>query len=727
MKSTTGRQEAISAVINYKPLVNAIDLEGETSRSLYGTNVFNETVMRQMLSRPVYKALQRTIEKGDKLDVVVADAVASAMKTWALEKGATHFTHVFYPLTSLTAEKHDSFFDPDGSGGTIAQFAGSALIQGEPDASSFPSGGIRSTFEARGYTAWDVTSPAYIYENPNGNTLCIPTAFLSWTGEALDHKTPLLRSMQALNLQAQRVLKLFGHSDPGMVTATAGPEQEYFLIDRNFFFARPDLLNAGRTLFGAKPPKGQEFEDHYFGAIPERVLAFMMEAEHEFIKQGIPIKTRHNEVAPGQFEIAPVYESANIAHDHQHIIMLTLQRMAAKYGMACLLHEKPFAGVNGSGKHVNWSLGCKLGNLLDPGETPHDNAQFLVFCAATVRAVHKYATLLRSAVASAGNDHRLGANEAPPAIISVFLGEQLEDIFNQLKAGKPGSSKQAGTLTVGVDTLPPLPRHAGDRNRTSPFAFTGNRFEFRAVGSNQSIAWPLVIMNCIVAESLDFIAGKIEAETGGDPAKLNDAAQKVLQDIACEHSAIIFGGNGYSEDWHTEAEGRGLPNLRNTLDAMPALISPENIAVLGKYNVLSEREVRSRYDIYLERYCMDINTEGLLALEIAKTKILPAALTYQGQLAALAISLKSLNKEPNTALLDNIITVTGTLETGIMALESALGHEAEGDDALHHALHFRDHVIPAMKEVRSAADTLEGLVSDELWPLPTYQEMLFIK
>jgi glutamine synthetase len=726
LKSTTGRQEAISAVINYKPLVNAIDLEGETSRSLYGTNVFNDNVMRQMLSRPVYKALQRTIERGDKLDVGVADAVASAMKAWALEKGATHFTHVFYPLTSLTAEKHDSFFEPDGKGGTIATFSGSALIQGEPDASSFPSGGIRSTFEARGYTVWDVTSPAYIYENPNGNTLCIPTAFLSWTGEALDHKTPLLRSMQALNVQAQRILKLFGHDDPGMVTATAGPEQEYFLIDRNFFFARPDLLNAGRTLFGAKPPKGQEFEDHYFGAIPERVLAFMMEAEHEFIKQGIPIKTRHNEVAPGQFEIAPIYESANLAHDHQHIIMLSLQRVAAKYGMACLLHEKPFAGINGSGKHVNWSLGCKLGNLLDPGDNPHDNAQFLIFCAATIRAVHKYSTLLRASVASAGNDHRLGANEAPPAIISIFLGEQLEDVFEQIKVGHASSSKQSGTLTIGVDTLPPLPRHAGDRNRTSPFAFTGNRFEFRAVGSNQSIAWSLVVMNCIVAESLDFVATRLEAETHGDPKLLNEAVQKVLQAIACEHGAIVFGGNGYSDDWHREAEERGLPNLRNTLDAMPALITPENIAILGKYNVLSKREVISRYDIYLERYCLDINTEALLTLEIAKTKILPAALSYQSQLSTLALNLKGLGKTPNTAMLDHVIELTNSLEAGIHALEHALAHEGD-DDLFTHALHYRDSMIPAMSLVRVAADALEGVVSDELWPLPTYQEMLFIK
>ena len=726
MKSTTGRQEAISAVINYKPLVNAIDLEGETSRSLYGTNVFNDKVMREMLAKPVYKALQKTIERGAKLDPTIADATASAMKTWALDKGATHFTHVFFPLTGLTAEKHDSFFDPDGAGGTIAQFSGNALIQAEPDASSFPSGGIRSTFEARGYTAWDVTSPAYIYENPNGNTLCIPTAFISWTGEALDHKTPLLRSMQALNLQAQRILKLFGHSDPGMVTASAGPEQEYFLIDRNFFFARPDLLNAGRTLFGAKPPKGQEFEDHYFGAIPERVLAFMMEAEHEFYKQGIPIKTRHNEVAPGQFEIAPVYENANLGHDHQHIIMQQLQRVAAKYGMACLLHEKPFAGVNGSGKHVNWSLGGKIGNLLDPGDNPHDNAQFLVFCLATIRAVHKYSTLLRASVASAGNDHRLGANEAPPAIMSIFLGEQLEDVFNQLKGGKAKSSKKSGTLTIGVDTLPTLPRHAGDRNRTSPFAFTGNRFRVprRRLQSVHRLAARRDELHRRRVAGL--CRDGIEKEMAGDPGKLNGAVQKVLQGIALEHSAVVFGGNGYSEDWHQEAEKRGLPNLRNTLEALPALTDPANIAVLGKYGVLSEREVQSRYDIFLERYCLDVNTEAQLALEIAKTKILPAALTYQTQLSTLALNLKSLGKEPGTALLDTVIAHTSELETGITALEHELAHEAS-DDTKAHALHFRDKVLPAMLQTRVAADALEGMVSDELWPLPTYQEMLFIK
>lgn len=726
MKSTTGRQEAISAVINYKPLVNALDLEGKSAQSHYGSNVFNDKVMREKLEKPVYKALKRTIERGEKLDSTIADAVASAMKLWALEKGATHFTHVFFPLTSLTAEKHDSFFEPDGEGGTIAQFSGSALIQGEPDASSFPSGGIRSTFEARGYTAWDVTSPAYIYENPNGNTLCIPTAFLSWTGEALDHKTPLLRSMQALNTQATRILKLLGYDDFGMVTATAGPEQEYFLIDRNFFFARPDLLNASRTLFGAKPPKGQEFEDHYFGAIPERVLSFMMELEHELYKLGIPIKTRHNEVAPGQFEVAPIYESANLAHDHQHMIMQSIQRIATKYGMAGLLHEKPFAGINGSGKHVNWSLGCKLGNLLDPGESPHENTRFLIFCLATIRAVHKYSTLLRAAVASAGNDHRLGANEAPPAIISIFLGDQLEDVFNQLKAGAASSSKLRGTLQIGVDTLPVLPKDAGDRNRTSPFAFTGNRFEFRAVGSNQSIAWPLVVMNCILADSLDYVSTEIESEMGGDASKLNSAIQKVLQGIATEHGAVVFGGNGYSDEWHAEAEKRGLPNLRTTLDALPKLLDEANVAVLGKYGVLSPREVESRYEIWMEKYIRDVNTEGLLALEIARTKILPAVISYQSQLATLALQLKELGKTPSTKMLDQITALAADLETGIETLDHALAHETEGE-SIDHALHYRDQVLPAMAAVRASSDALEQLVSDELWPLPTYQEMLFIK
>src|SRR5688572_2336152 len=569
--------------------------------------------MQERLPKEVFKSLKKTIDRGEKLDPTVADAVAAAMKAWAIEKGATHYAHVFFPLTGLTAEKHDSFIEPDGNGGAMPEFSGKQLIQGEPDASSFPSGGIRNTFEARGYTAWDVTSPAYILENPNGTTLCIPTAFVSWTGEALDKKTPVLRSMKALNTQAQRILKLFGHKDAALVTSTAGAEQEYFLIDRNFFFSRPDLLNAGRTLFGAKPPKGQEFEDQYFGAIRERVLACMLETERELFKLGIPVKTRHNEVAPNQYEIAPVYENANIATDHQQLVMLTLRKVAQKYGMECLLHEKPFAGINGSGKHLNWSLGnATQGNLLEPGETPHDNMQFLVFCGAVIRAVHKYAHLLRAVVAMANNDHRLGANEAPPAIISIFLGDQLTDVFEQIKAGGAKTSKAKGTLTVGVDTLPVLPKDAGDRNRTSPFAFTGNKFEFRAVGSSQSLAGPLVALNTIVAESLDYISTELEKATGGDAGKLNSAAQKILQDIIAKHGAIIFNGDNYTKEWHDEAEKRGLPNLKGCVDALPVLAAPEISQLFDKYGVLSPRELQSRHDIYLEQYIKTVSTEARL-------------------------------------------------------------------------------------------------------------------
>ena len=529
------RQAAISAVTHYHRIDKPINYLETPFKNLFGVNVFNENVMKQRLPKKAFKALERTIKRGESLDPSVADAVATAMKDWAIEKGATHYAHVFYPLTGLTAEKHDSFFSPTEEGIAIAEFLGSALIQGEPDASSFPHGGIRATFEARGYTAWDATSPAYILDNPNGKTLCIPTSFVSWTGETLDKKTPLLRSMQALNKQAQRVLKIFGHENPNLVVSTAGAEQEYFLIDRNFFFARPDLYIANRTLFGAEPPKGQEFEDQYFGAIPERILACMLETERELYKLGVPVKTRHNEVAPSQYELAPVYENANVATDHQHLIMLTLQRVAQKYGLSCLLHEKPFGGINGSGKHLNWSLSCEgIGNLLEPGNTPHDNAQFLVFCAAVIRSVHKYARLLRVTIAHAGNDHRLGANEAPPAIISIFLGDMLTDVFEQIEKGDIKHSKPGGSLTVGVETLPPLPKHSGDRNRTSPFAFTGDKFEFRALGSNQSIAGPLVALNTIVAESLDAIATELEKELGADNSnkeKFNQAIQKVLQKL----------------------------------------------------------------------------------------------------------------------------------------------------------------------------------------------------
>ncbi len=724
---SSARQDAITAVTNYKANGQALNFRDTPSATLFASNVFNDKVMKDRLPKSAYKALQRTIKQNEKLDGTVADAVASAMKEWAIEKGATHYAHVFYPLTGLTAEKHDSFLSPTEDGGALAEFSGKELIQGEPDASSFPSGGIRATFEARGYTAWDPTSPAYILENPNGTTLCIPTAFCSWTGEALDKKTPVLRSMQALNKQAQRILKLFGHQNPSPVTATAGPEQEYFLIDRNFYFSRPDLITTGRTLYGAKPPKGQEFEDHYFGAIPERVLACMLETERELYKLGVPVKTRHNEVAPAQYELAPVYENANVATDHQQMIMIMLQRVAQKYGMACLLHEKPFAGINGSGKHVNWSMGCSVGNLLEPGDNPHENAQFLVFCAAVIRAVHMHSDLLRVTVAFSGNDHRLGANEAPPAIISIFLGDQLTDVFEQVEKGAATSSKQAGTLTIGVDTLPPLPKHAGDRNRTSPFAFTGNKFEFRAVGSSQSIAGPLVVLNTIVAESLDYIATALEKATGGDSSKLNAAVQKVLQEVIKEHKAVIFNGDNYTEQWHSEAAKRGLPNLKNTLEALPVLIAPKNVAVFAKYGVLSEREVHSRYDIYVERYCKDINTESLAALNIAKTMILPAAYRYQGELAATAASLKAaLGTTVHMGTLQTLTQLVGELEKTIGTLEGAIGHHA-GGDLMAEAKHFQSDVIPAMVAVRAVADKLETIVADDLWPLPTYREILFIK
>ena len=721
------RMAAISAVTNYKPLSPPLNFADTPAREIFGANVFSKAVMKARLPKPIFKSLCQTIEAGEKLDPAIADVVAAAMKDWAIEKGATHYAHVFFPLTGLTAEKHDSFLAPDGDGGAMAEFSGKQLIQGEPDGSSFPTGGIRATFEARGYTIWDVTSPAYILENPNGTTLCIPTAFVSWTGEALDKKTPLLRSMQALNKQAQRVLQLFGKTDGAFVASTAGPEQEYFLIDRNVYVSRPDLLTAGRTLFGARPPKGQEFEDHYFGAIPERVLAFMLEVERELFKLGIPVKTRHNEVAPAQYEIAPVFESANLANDHQQLMMITLKRVAEKYGMTCLTHEKPFAGINGSGKHVNWSLGsASQGNLLDPGDTPHENAQFLVFCAAVLRAVYKYQGLLRAVVATAGNDHRLGANEAPPAIISVFLGDQLTDVFEQIKKGGANSSLKKGTLEVGVDVLPPLPKDAGDRNRTSPFAFTGNRFEFRAVGANQSIAGPLVAMNTIVAESLDYCATKLEKVTAGDPGELNAAIQSLLTEIIAEASPIIFNGDGYSEAWHQEAAQRGLLNLRTTVDALPYLKSQEVAELFSKYNVLSKRELESRMEIYLEQYVKAVSTEANLMLEMAKTLVFPAAIRYQNELASTCANLKLLGYEFDTETLDHITELVKSMQDSIGVLQMAIGR-APHDGVLSAAKYCASDVLPAMSMVRKYADELEGWVADDLWPLPTYQEMLFIK
>ena len=723
MSGNAVRLQAINNVEAYVPPAISFD-PGETPGEIFGANVFTKAEMQARLPKSVYKSVVATVEKGAKLDPSVADSVAAAMKDWALEKGATHYAHVFYPMTGLTAEKHDSFLEPVSDGQTLAEFAGKTLIQGEPDASSFPSGGLRSTFEARGYTGWDVTSPAYILENPNGNTLCVPTVFVSMTGEALDYKTPLLRSQQAMGAHAERILKLFGHSDLEKVVSFCGPEQEYFLVDRHFFLARPDLINAGRTLFGAKPPKGQEFDDHYFGAVPERVLGFMMDTERELFKLGIPAKTRHNEVAPGQFEVAPMFERANLASDHQQLLMTVFKTIAKKHGMECLFHEKPFAGVNGSGKHVNFSMGnADLGSLLVPGDTPHENAQFLVFCAAVIRAVHKYAGLLRVSVASATNDHRLGANEAPPAIISIFLGDQLADVFEQIAKGAATSSKGKGSMIIGVDTLPVLPTDPGDRNRTSPFAFTGNRFEFRAPGSGQTVAVPMMMLNTIMAESLDYMATVLEKAVA-DGEDFDEAVQKLLTEIITEHGAVVFNGDGYSENWQIEAAERGLPNFKTTLDALPELIKPESIELFEKYSVFSERELHSRYEVRLEMYALTIGVEAKLALELGSTVILPAAVRYQTELAQNVVALKKAGLEPDTTLLEAVSTPISELTAALTALTAGLA-EHGGESAAEEAAHAQS-LLPKMDAVRAAADTLESVVADDLWPLPTYQEMLYI-
>jgi glutamine synthetase len=682
--------------------------------------------MKERLPKHIYKSLKNTIAFGEKLDASVADVVANAMKDWAIEKGATHFTHVFYPLTGLTAEKHDAFLVPDGDGGALAEFSGKLLIQGEPDASSFPSGGLRATFEARGYTAWDVTSPAYILENPNGTFLCIPTAFVSWTGEALDKKTPLLRSQQALNKQAKRVLSLFGVNTKLPVYSYAGPEQEYFLVDRNFVFSRPDLLIAGRSLFGAPSAKGQEFEDQYFGVINRRVLAFMMEVERELFKLGVPVKTRHNEVAPAQFEIAPIYEQGNLATDHNQMVMTTLRTVAKRYGMICLLHEKPFAGINGSGKHLNYSLGnAELGSLFDPGDTPHSNAQFLIFCAAAIRALHKNGALLRATVASASNDHRLGANEAPPAIMSAYLGDQLSDVFEQIKKGEVKGSKTKGLMNIGVDTLPPLPMDPGDRNRTSPFAFTGNRFEFRAVGSSHSIAGAQVALNTMMADSLDYIATELEKLGKVNKTQFNEGVQKLLQKIMKDHDAVVFNGDGYSEAWHKEAAKRGLPNLKTTPEALPVLTTKEVVSLFTKYGVLSEAELKSRQEIYLEQYIKTIVTEANLVIRMSRTVIFPAAMRYQGQLAQTCASLKAIGQDFKMTTLEDVTTKLRSMQTEVDKLEKLLAHEGGNTQA--HATYMCEKVLPAMQAVRCYADALEAVVADDLWPLPSYQEMLFIR
>ena len=683
----------------------------------FGENVFGPPAQRVRLPKPVYRQLQAVIERGEQLDPALADAVASAMKEWALEKGCTHFTHWFQPLTGMTAEKHDSFFMPIGDGTALAEFSGKELIQGEPDASSFPTGGIRATFEARGYTAWDPTSPAFILENPNGAVLCIPTAFASWTGEALDHKIPLLRSMEALSKSALRALRLFGDDDANRVFTTIGPEQEYFLIDEQYFYERPDLLTTGRTLFGAKPPKGHELDDHYFGSIPERVLACMLDMERELAKVGIPIKTRHNEVAPAQYEIAPVFENSNVGSDHQQLCMQIMQNVARKYGLVCLLHEKPFAGVNGSGKHNNWSMGTDTGvNLLDPGDNPHDNLVFLFFAAAVIKAVNRHQGLLRASIASAGQDHRLGANEAPPAIISIFLGSDLEKIFDAIAAGETTESTPQSFLGLGTPVLPPLPMHGGDRNRTSPFAFTGNKFEFRALGSSMSPSFPNTVLNTIAAQAIDDLADELEVHLGKGES-LDVAVAHVVRKAYVENRRIVFGGDNYSEEWHAEAERRGLLNLRTTPDALPELITDETAALFDTYAVLSEREVHSRYDVFLEQYITKVNIEAETASSIARTMLLPAALRQ----------LDLIDEAEIEELDEELRPVVVGFVSAIKALEAAnAGHPHDGD-SLKHAGYIRDTVLPAMNTVREWADKLEKLIADDLWPLPKYSEILFIK
>ncbi len=684
---------------------------------VFGENVFNIATQRERLPEDVFARLVGTLEHGEALDVELADAVALAMKDWALENGATHYTHVFQPLTNLTAEKHDSFFKPTGDGGTVAKFKGSTLIQGEPDASSFPSGGLRATFEARGYTAWDPTSPAFLMDNPNGKLLCIPTAFASWTGEALDAKIPLLRSMDALSRSAVKALRLLGDDEAKRVTTSVGPEQEYFLIDEQYFYARPDLITTGRTLFGSEPAKGQELDDHYFGAIPERVLAYMMDLENELAKLGVPVTTRHNEVAPAQYEIAPMFENSNIGSDHQQLTMQVMQNKARKYGLVCLLHEKPFAGINGSGKHNNWSMGTDTGhNLLDPGDTPAENLNFLFFCAAVIQAVNKHQGLLRAAVGNIGQDHRLGANEAPPAIISIFLGAELERVFETIATGEGDPNTPESTLDLGAVALPPLPMDGGDRNRTSPFAFTGNRFEFRAMGSSMSLAFTNTVLNAITAEAIDELTTKLEELNSGDLAA---DVISVVKESYLANRQVCFDGDGYSDEWQEEAAKRGLKNLRTTVDALPEVISETTVETFGKYDVLSERELEARYEVWVEQYAKGANIEAETASTISRTLLIPAALK---QLALVDSSGVNVLDGETRSLATELIEKTKVLEE-VNVYPDGL----EDGDGLALATYARDEQLAAMNDVREVADKLERVVSDEFWPLPKYSEMLFIK
>ena len=692
---------------------------------IFGSNVFNDTVMQERLPKKVYKELKKTIEEGKELDLATADVVAHEMKEWAIEKGATHYTHWFQPMTGVTAEKHDSFISaPDKSGKVLMSFSGKELIKGEPDASSFPSGGLRATFEARGYTAWDCTSPAFVRQDAAGATLCIPTAFCSYTGEALDQKTPLLRSMEAVNAQALRLLRLFGNTTSKKVTPSVGPEQEYFLVDKQKYLQRKDLIYTGRTLFGAMPPKGQELEDHYFGTIRQRIAAFMKEVNEELWKLGVPAKTQHNEVAPAQHELATIYTEANVAVDQNQIVMKTLKMVACRHGLQCLLHEKPFAGVNGSGKHNNWSITTDDGiNLLDPGTTPHENVQFLLVLACILKAVDEHADLLRESAADVGNDHRLGANEAPPAIISVFLGEQLQDVVEQLiSTGEATHSKEGGKLETGVRTLPDLAKDATDRNRTSPFAFTGNKFEFRMVGSKDSIAAPNTVLNTIVAEAFADTCEALEQADDFDMA-VHDLIKKYLT----EHQRIIFNGNGYSEEWVEEAARRGLPNIKSMVDAIPALTTDKAVALFERFHVFTRAELLSRAEIQYETYAKAINIEAKAMIDIASKQIIPAVVRYTKTLADTVNSLMTAGASANVqlALLNE---TTALLEEAKAALERLTeldersAEVPEGEELAHY---FHDQVFPAMEALRAPVDKLEMLVDKEVWPMPSYGDLMF--
>ena len=711
----TARSRAIEKIANLRVASTEEYLEF-AGADIYGTYMFHEGAQRQYLAKPIFEKLRQTIDGHEPFDPAIVDAVAHGVKEWALAHGATHFTHWFVPMTGSTAEKHDSFLSPVGEGETIAEFSGQNLVQGEPDASSFPSGGIRATFEARGYTAWDVTSPIFLQFEPNGVTLTIPTAYVSFTGEALDYKIPLLRSQAVLGRHALRVLRWFGNDTAKRVFTNIGPEQEYFLVDRRLAEQRPDLLLTGRTLFGAASPKGQELEDQYFGPIRERVLAFMMDLDRNLWRLGIPAKTRHNEVAPGQFEMAPVFEPTSIGSDHNMIVMSTMRRLAAQHGLMFLIHEKPFAGINGSGKHNNWSMATDTGeNLLDPGNDPDANAQFLAFLLAVIRGVNVHADLIRASIADAGNDHRLGANEAPPAIVSIFLGSQLEDVITQVENGPASGSKKGGQVELGVTSLPVLSKDATDRNRTSPFAFTGNKFEFRAVGSSAPIYWPQTVLNTAVADSMETLADDLEKLESGD----FDGLTRLLSAIVKGNKQVLFEGNNYSDEWHAEAARRGLPNHRTTVDALPALATDKAKDVFSRLGVLSERELAARVDIYWERYVKVGVIEARCAIDIAQTMILPAAVRYLGELGGAGSSKGAV------AVAKRVAGLADGLVDAVEVLESAL-HKAHGAKSIQaEAKVVVDRVIPAQDVLRTVADELETVVADDLWPLPKYRELLF--